>query len=119
MIKKEQIIERYISLCELMKEATLTGDYKVNNALGKELKKIFVYFQKNPEEAKKMLPVLLVQKDIVVRTYSAAHCLELGLLIQEAEKTLKKASKEKKSGILSFNAEMTLKVWKEQGYLKF
>ena len=47
-----------------------------------------------------------------------AHCLSLRICVDEAEKVLEKAAEDKNNGIFSFNAEMTLKVWRENGYLK-
>jgi len=38
--------------------------------------------------------------------------------VEDAEKILQEIASDKSNGILGFNAEMTLKVWKEQGYLK-
>ena len=88
----QEIIEQYVETCSILKETTLSGDYKKGNKEGK--------------------------KNVVTRTKSAAHCLSLKIYIDEAEKVLKEIAADKNNGIFGFDAEMTLKIWYEHGYLK-
>lgn len=56
-------------------------------------------------------------ENVVVRTDAAVYCLALNENIDEAEKVLSEISNNKEYGIFRLNAEMTLEVWKKQGYL--
>ncbi|MEG1719567.1 MAG: DUF2019 domain-containing protein [Clostridia bacterium] len=113
----EEIIKRYIECCIKMETATLDGDYKTNNYEGKKLNKIYNQILSQPNLAQLTLPTLLYYDNIIVRTYAAAHCIELQMLVKESKKVLKKIAKDKNNGILGFNAEMTLQVYKEEGKL--
>lgn len=61
---------------------------------------------------------MMCSENIVVRTKAAAYCLALNENVDEAEKILLEIGNEEKNGIFGFNANMTLEVWKEQGYLR-
>lgn len=111
-------MDRYISSCQIMQEATLSGDYKKNNAEGKKVIKIFKTFEKDLQFAQDCLAILLNDDNIVVRTKAAAHCLALNIRVGEALGVLESVALDEKNGIFGFNAKMTLKVWREQGYLK-
>ncbi|MDD4402727.1 MAG: hypothetical protein PHI24_12955 [Desulfitobacteriaceae bacterium] len=112
------IITQYKSSCDIMYRATLDGDYKANNKEGKKLIDVFKFLEKNRELAVETLSLLLGDENVVTRTKAAAHCLALKINTSEAEKILKVESEKKENGIFGFNAEMTLKVWKETGCLK-
>jgi len=64
------------------------------------------------------LPLLFCNENIATRSKAAAHCISLGIYIDESVKILEEVEKNKVYGIYRLNAEMTLKVWREQGYLK-
>lgn len=78
-----------------------------------KLQKVFKQFKK--EEDKSLLLELLEHENEKVRLEVAAECLSLNIYIKQAKKVLKKLSK--LSGEIGFVAEMTLEVYKEQGYL--
>ena len=101
-----------------MQKATLEGDYKTNNKEGKPILQIFKFLEKNKELASVTLPLLFTNRNIVTRTRAATHCLALNIFIEEAVKILEEAANNEQVGIFGFNAEMTLKVWHKQGYLK-
>jgi hypothetical protein len=115
---KEQIIFQYEKSCEIIKQATLDGDYKKNNKEGKLIIQIYKYLEENKELSNNILHELFYSGNVVTRTKAAAHCLSLGLWVQEAVEILENAATDKSTGIFGFNAKMTLKVWKEQGKLK-
>ncbi|WMJ23172.1 hypothetical protein RBG61_00510 [Paludicola sp. MB14-C6] len=115
---KDAVIDQYISSCHIMYEATLSGDYKKNNAEGKQIVKTFKLLEKDLQFAEECLVTLLENDNVVVKTKAAAHCLALNIRINEAERILELAATDEKNGILGFNAQMTLNVWREQGYLK-
>lgn len=112
------VINQYKSSCDIMYRATLDGDYKENNKEGKKIIGVFKFLEKNRELAVETLPLLFSDENVVTRTKAAAHCLALQINTAEAEKILKVESEEKENGIFGFNAEMTLKVWRETGCLK-
>ena len=115
----EDLIRRYIKSAVLHGEATYKGDYKIANSEAKQLTKIYRIMEQDIDLANVMLNHCLVDKDVSVKTWASAHALGLNIRINEAESVLKKVSVQKDIGILGFNAEMTLKAWKEQGYLRF
>lgn len=115
---KSDIISQYIESGNVMYKATLEGDYKTNNKEGKKITQVFKYLEKNLELAADTLPLLFDNENVVIRTKAAAHCLALKIHIDQAKKILEDAANDDKNGIFGFNAQMTLKVWHEQGFLK-
>ena len=73
-IDKYEIISNYISSCKIIQEATLSGDYKINNAEGKKIIKVFQILEKDLKLADDCLGILLENNSIVVKTKAAAHC---------------------------------------------
>ena len=114
---KLEIINQYKSGCDIMYRATLDVDYKTNNMEGKKIVDVFKFLEKNKVLALETLPLLFDDENVVTRTKAAAHCLALEINTLEAENLLKRESEKKENGIFGFNAEMTLKVWKEEGCL--
>ena len=115
---KQHIIEQYEKSGKIMYDATLNGDYKKNNREGAKLTKIFKYFEQNRELAYECISEMFNSKNVVVKTKAAAYCLALNERTALAEQVLEEIANEPSNGILGFNAEMTLKVWKKQGFLK-
>ena len=115
---KSDILNQYINSGIIMHKATLEGDYKTNNKEGKTITKLFKYLENNLELAKETLPTLFDNENVVTRTKAAAHCLALKICVREAEKIIEEAAVDDKNGIFGFNAQMTLKVWREQGHLE-
>ena len=101
-----------------MYQATLDGDYKANNREGKRLNEIFKYFENNPEFALDCIKDMMQSKNVVVRSKAAAYCLALNKNVDTAVRVLSEISNDEKNGIFGFNAQMTLEVWKKQGYLR-
>ena len=116
---KSDLLQTYIKSAQMHGEATYKGDYKVANSQAKQLKKIYQVMEQNNCLADEMLNELLADESISVRSWAAAHALGLRIRISEAEDTLEKVAAQPEIGILGFNAKMALKVWKEQGYIKF
>jgi len=67
--------------------------------------------------AKEVLPSLFEHESVKVKICAAAHCLALEIYEEQAVDILEKVSK-LNMRVFSFEAEMTLKVWREQGFLK-
>lgn len=117
IMDKAAIIKQHEISCEVMYQATCIGDYKTNNREGAKLIRIFKMFEKNPDFAMECISELLKSKNVVVRSKAAAYCLALGRNTDVGEHVLEEISKDPATGIFGFNAEMTLKVWREKGEL--
>ncbi len=117
----EKFLVRYKDLAIQHRKASRLGDYKQANKAYDKLKKLYDKLQEQENEAlaEKVLTTFLKSNDIRVRAWAAAHCLGLNKHIEEAENALDEISKMKDVGIERHDAEMTLKVWREKGYLKF
>jgi hypothetical protein len=116
--------ETFISAAILQGEATKTGDSKTANRQYTFLKMVFVKAEKlidinDVESVNTFYARLRNHEEPNVQLFACAHSLALGISIKESENILAKLSQNKNIGILRLNAEMTLKVWKEQGYLRF
>ena len=114
---KEEVIQQFKNSCDIIYQCNETGDYKTSNKEQPKLLKIFKYFEKNVEFAMECIKELLCDESVVVSTKAAAYCLALNENVDEALTVLLDNSMKKETGIFRFNAEMTLKVWKSQGYL--
>lgn len=115
---KEEVLKQYEESGKIMYQATLDGDYKTNNKEWARLLKIYKYFEKNREFAMDCIKELLNSENVVIRTKAAAYCLALNENVDAAVAVLSEISGKKENGIFGFNAEMTLEVWNEQGYLE-
>lgn len=109
----------FINAAKLRDEAIKVGDSKTANRQYTILKRIFNKAQKDIVSAKEFYARLRKDNDANVKIVACAHSLALGLDIAEAESILDNLSQNEDIGISGLEAEMTLKVWKEQGYLKF
>ncbi len=115
---KEEVLQQFKDSCDIIYRCNETGDYKTGNKEQPKLIKIFKYFEKNREFAMECIKELLCDESVVVSTKAAAYCLALNENVDKALEVLLANSEKKEAGIFRFNAEMTLKVWKSQGYLR-
>lgn len=114
----DNIIHQYEESGKIIYQATLDGDYKKNNREGVKLIKFFKLFEQDRELARECITELLKGNNVVVRTKAAAYCLALNERTDTAESILEEISNTPQYGIFSFNAKMTLKVWRESGKLE-
>jgi hypothetical protein len=123
MIMKKQDLtdyhDKYIEAAKLQGESIQAGDSKTANRQYTILKRIFIKAQKDINAAKIFYKNLRSNAEPNVKLWACAHSLALGIDVDEAENILNNLSQNEEIGILSLNAEMTLKVWKKQGYLRF
>lgn len=117
-LTKEEVLKRFEASGKIIYQATLDGNYKVNNREGKKLIRIYKYFENDKEFAWNCIKDMLSSENVVVRTDAAAYCLSLNLNIDNAINVLSEIGSDKGNGIFGFNARMTLDVWKKQGYLQ-
>ena len=114
----DEIIEIYEKSGKLMYDATLSGDYKTNNREGKRLTQIYKLFELNNEFGYQCIDRLIRSNNVVIKTKAAAYCLSMNYNIDYAVSVLQEIADNPDNGIFGFNAEMTLKVWRKNGYLK-
>lgn len=114
----DEIIDIYEKSGKLMYDATLSGDYKTNNREGKRLTQIYKIFESDNEYGYKCIDRLIESNNVVIKTEAAAYCLSLDYNTDYAVSVLQEIAENPDAGIFGFNAEMTLKVWREKGYLK-
>jgi hypothetical protein len=118
IITPQEVIDQYIETCDILRETVPEGDYKRGNREWKKIVKIFKILEANTELANNTLPLLFDNENVVTRSKAAAHCIALNIRVSEAEAVIKEIACDKKNGIFRHEAEMGLKVWREQGYLK-
>ena len=114
MVKYQEL---YITLCLELNKGYKKSDVKAHNIAMKELAKIF--YQAKKEQDKSFFLELLRNDSVQVRLIASAHCLGLNIYIGEAKKVLTSIAKDRSNVKLAFEAQATLDVWKQQGYLKF
>ncbi|MDD5928542.1 MAG: hypothetical protein PUC37_01940 [Spirochaetales bacterium] len=114
----DEILEIYENAGKILYEATLNGDYKSSNKEGKRLIKIFKIFEKETEFGHQCIDRLFESSNIVIKTEAAAYCLALNYKVPYAESVLQEIADNPDNKIFGFNAKMTLKVWKQNGYLE-
>ena len=117
ILSSNDIIHQYIKSLLIIEKSNLEGEYKIGNKEGKQIIKLFKLLEKNYDLAKEVLQPLLEHESIKVKICASAHCLSLKIFEKNAEEILENILK-LKIKIFSFEAEMILKVWREQGYLK-
>lgn len=113
-----EIIDQYIQSCNIIYEATLIGDFKSNNKEGKKIIKLYKILETNLQLANDCLEILMKNRNVVVKTKAASHCIALNIRVSEAKNIQETVAKDKENGIFGFNAQMTLDVWKNRGFLK-
>ncbi len=120
MIKDvDKIIEEYKSYAVNHWKASCEGDHKSANRYYTKLTKLYNIFLENDEIKQSALVLLLNDNNYAVQNWASAHCLGLGYMEKEAEDTLIVIVNLTPNEAPSFEAKMTLKVWKEKGTLTF
>ena len=109
--------EQYLLYCKDLNNCFTKEDVRKHNAAMKNLSKLFYMLKTETERS--FLSELLQSENKRTRALVAAHCLGLGIYMTEAEKILKLIAKDKSDPFLAFEAQSTLDVWKQQGYLDF
>lgn len=117
-----QIRRQYIEAALLHKKASSEGDYRTANTQARTLKKIYQKIEVG-DIASAILSELLSHESISVRGWAAAHLLGLKQETEKAERVLSDiaamSGKDIEENLDIFSAQIILRIWKEQGYLKF
>jgi hypothetical protein len=87
-------------------------EYKKNNRLADKSFRLIKMLRKDLELAKVVYEELLVADCAVTRVNAASECLSLGIYIDEAVRVLTEIANRPDIGIKSFEAELTLRVWR-------
>lgn len=95
------------------------GDHKSANKYYSKINKIYKIFLENEDIKESVLSKLLNDSNYAVQNWASAHCLGLGYMRKEAEDRLVFLSTLTPDEAPSFEAKMTLKVWREKGTLTF
>lgn len=103
------IIEESKQLAIVHGKATLTGDYKAGNIAFDKLLALIPRIREYGKDGEKALLSLINDADDSVVCWAATSLLKSN----EKEAILALERVAKKTGILSFNAEMVLKQWKK------
>ena len=114
----EDVVQEFEKSGELIYQANLSGDYKTNNREWERLTKHYRAFEKDLELGHCCIDRLIESSNVVVKTYAAAYCLALSYNVERAVSVLEEIASDPGNGIFRLDAEMTLKVWRKQGYLK-
>ncbi|GEM_PF-849020 len=113
------IINNYKDYAVSHWNASKEGDYKTANKYYSKLKKIYKQLMSNEEIRESVLDILLNDSNYAVRLWAASHSLGLGFQKNRAENILQYIAKLSSEKAPSFEAKMTLEVWKEKGKLIF
>ena len=108
----EKIIQKHLNSDSIIRTVSMTTNYKTHNNEMKKLSKLFNITSKDENLCNEVYSVLLNSDNEVTLLTASTECLKLNIFIEKAESNLKKLIDRKDLGIISFNAEMTLKVWK-------
>jgi|LSQX01.2.fsa_nt_gb hypothetical protein len=114
----ENAKQEYINAAILQQRCSCDGNHKIANQQYNVLKTIYTQIEQGKIE-KEILIELLHNDTIEVRMWAAAHMLGLQYEVPTAEQELQKIATQPESGIIGFDAQMTLKVWRKKGFLNF
>ncbi|MFD2216451.1 hypothetical protein [Metabacillus endolithicus] len=107
--------ELFIENAVIHGESTINGDSKRGNKASDKLYKIFIVMKEDRELAEEMLDILLCHTEPNVIIWACGIALDIEYKSIKVENMLKKLAHNNELGILSFNAEMILKVREGQG----
>lgn len=115
---KAEVLSFFEKSGKIRYETTLNGDYRTGNKEKPKLARVFKMFEADKVFAQECISELINSKNVVVRTDAAAYCLALKMNTDLGEKVLEEISNNPANAIFGFIAEMTLKVWRENGELR-
>ena len=107
----------YLIYSSKLNDCTTKRDVRIHNAAMRKLGKLYNIVKNEPD--KSFFLDLLQDDNERTRMLAAAHCLGLGVYTSKAKRVLTQLSKNNGNPIVAFEAQATLDVWKQQGYLQF
>lgn len=112
----EEYIEKFINLCTILckkkEDYTKTNILKHNKAM-KKLAEIYNKLSNDKNNAEIIYNKLMNTDDENTRAIAASHSLSLNINLDKAQEVLNNIIENNNNPFEKFNAEMTLKVWKE------
>jgi hypothetical protein len=114
-----KIIEDYRNSAVNHWKASYEGDHKTANKYYSRLTNIYKLFLESNGIKELVLPQLFNDSSYAVQTWASAHSLGLDFMKDEAENRLLLISNLPTSEAPSFEAKMTLQIWKDKGTLSF
>ena len=118
MSYKDMYRYRYMKLCSMLGEYSKTGVKKHNKGMD-GLTKLFYKLSENKAIAGVLLTELMDLEDENIRLIAASHSLGMNLNLTKAQTTLNDIFLSSNKPLSRLNAEMALKTWEEQGFLRF
>ena len=112
MLDKEKIISEYRKYGKIRYESMLKGNYRRWNRAFDKMEKLFYELATDKVLAKEVFGELLENENVSLRTLIAANCLILKINEKRAEEVLDEIARNEKDPIFSFDAGMTLKLWR-------
>ena len=119
MIDLMELERRYIDAAIANGEAISNGNSRTANREYHKLTKIYKILSKDRVTARAFYSDLLLSQNYYVQIWVAAHLLGLNMDVDAALEILEQLSSRTDIGIISLEAEMTIKEWKKNGYLLF
>ncbi len=111
---KNYFIEQYINYIINMQNAMLKNNYRTNNRYALKLNKLNDKYQ-NENYYIEALKELIDNNNIEVSFNASSDSLRHNCNIDKALKKIEEISNKQDIGIIRFEAEIALKIWKEKG----
>lgn len=112
----DNYINKFIKLCARLckkkEDYTKTNVFKHNKSM-KKLAELYNELSDDKYNAEIIYNTLMNNDDENIRAIAAYHSLSLNINIDKSQEVLKNIIKNTNNPIEKFNAEMTLKAWKE------
>ncbi|MCM3410200.1 hypothetical protein [Metabacillus litoralis] len=109
---KTYLTDLFIESAIIQGRVTIDGNYTIGNKASDKLFKIANVMKEDKDFAKEILDILMVNPEANVKIWACGIAMDIDYQANEAENILKEISNTTGLGILSFNAEMSLKVRK-------
>jgi hypothetical protein len=108
----QEIVDLHVKSDRIIESVRMTGDYRTNNREAKKLLRLFAIVKDDLTLAEEVYSRLLLHDCVTTRVWAASDCLRLGIFVQEAVRVLEEISKRDDLGMISFDADMALRVWR-------
>jgi hypothetical protein len=111
-ISLQEAIDQYLETGRICTEATMSGDYKRNNASVKQLHKVSMYLDTDKDLATQVFTEIMDSDVDYARVSAARGALRLRILTERAVAVLEEVAQ--RDDMVGFGAEMVLKRWRRE-----
>ncbi|MCI8361944.1 MAG: hypothetical protein HFJ41_02125 [Clostridia bacterium] len=112
----DEYIKKFIKLCAKLckkkEDYNKTNIFKHNKSM-KKLTELYKELSTDKYNAEIIYNILMTNDDENIRSIAASHSLSLNINIDKSQEVLRNIIESTNNPIEKFNAEMTLKAWKE------